>query len=167
MNPDEIKIREKLKPGDIGMITYLHGKLYSTEYNYDYHFESYVAEGLHEFAEKYNPEKDCLWICEHRDKIIGSIFLVSRNESAQLRYFFLLPEYRGRGLGKKLMNLFCSSLKERGYKKSFLWTTKELAAAANLYTRFGFILVEEKTHFLWGKEITEQKYELVINDKSM
>ncbi len=43
---DDIHIRTELKPGDMGVVIYLHGKLYSMEYQYGVVFEAYVAEGL-------------------------------------------------------------------------------------------------------------------------
>jgi peptidyl-dipeptidase Dcp len=162
MNANDIHIRTQLKPGDIGYITYLHGIIYEREYNYDYNFESYVAAGLHEFALGYNPGRDRVWICEHENKIIGGLFLKGRGEEAQLRYFILLPEYRGIGLGKKLMEMYIEFMKQAGYSSSYLWTTHELDAAASLYRRFGFKLTEEKTHTVWGKHLTEQRYDLVL-----
>jgi GNAT superfamily N-acetyltransferase len=162
INLDDIAIRSELKPGDIGYVIYLHGALYKQEYGYGLDFERYVAEGVLEFWKNYDPRKDCVWICEHERRIIGSLFLKNRGEAAQLRYFLVRPEYRGIGLGKKLMGLYMDFLHQCGYKSSYLWTTHELSAAAALYEQYGFELTEEKESSAFGKALREQKYELKV-----
>lgn len=161
---DDIKIRTELKPGDIGYVIYRHGKLYSNEYNYGIEFENYVAKGLTEFYENYNVIMDKVWICEHEDKMIGFLLLMHRsNDTAQLRYFSIEPEYRGLGLGTKLMNLFMDFFNHCNYQKAYLWTTSELTTAAKLYEKAGFRLVEEKKSSTFGKPVIEQKYEYLSN----
>ena len=163
INLNDIKIRTELKEGDIGYITYLHGILYKKEYNYSINFESYVAAGLHEFYENYDLSKDQAWICEHEEKIIGFLLLMHReNNTAQLRYFILTPEYRGIGLGRRLMELYMNFLKKKKYLSSYLWTTHELPAAAHLYKQYGFKLTEEKESVAFGKALKEQRYDLVV-----
>jgi ribosomal protein S18 acetylase RimI-like enzyme len=163
INPEDIIIRTELKEGDIGYVTFLHGILYKKEYNYNIGFESYVAAGLHEFYQHYDPLKDRAWICEHHETIIGFLLLMHReNNAAQLRYFILKPEYRGIGLGKKLMSLYVEFLKKSGYTSSYLWTTNELTAAAHLYKQHGFELTEEKESTTFGKLLKEQRYDLVL-----
>jgi peptidyl-dipeptidase Dcp len=158
----DITIRTELKPGDIGYVIYLHGHLYKKEYNYGIGFESYVAEGLAEFYHHYNPVKDRVWICEYKNEIAGFLLLMHReNNSAQLRYFLLVPEYRGMGLGKKLMELYMEFYHSCGYTSSYLWTTNELHAAASLYQRFGFKLTYEKASTAFGKPVKEQRYDLI------
>src|SRR5690349_3342364 len=104
---DDIVIRTELRPGDMGYVIHLHGRLYKEEYNYGIAFEAYVAQGMYEFYQQYDPAKDRVWICEHRNKIVGFLLLMHRDGNiAQLRYFILEPEYRGIGLGKKLMELY-------------------------------------------------------------
>lgn len=159
---DDISIRTQLKPGDIGYIIYLHGALYGKEYEYGVQFETYVAKGLCEFYEKYDPRRNRVWICEHNDKVIGFLLLMDRGDSAQLRYFLIEPKYRGIGLGSKLMNLYMEFLQECGYQKSYLWTTHELTTAANLYKQFGFQLTEETESTSFGKPLREQRYDLVL-----
>lgn len=159
---DEISIRIELRPGDLGYVIYLHGALYSQEYNYGLQFESYVAKGLCEFYEKYNPQRNRVWVCQHHDRIIGFLLLMDRGEAAQLRYFLIEPEYRRIGLGSKLLNLYMDFLQECGYKESYLWTTHELLAAASLYKRRGFNLTEEKESTSFGKPLTEQRYDLIL-----
>jgi peptidyl-dipeptidase Dcp len=159
---DDISIRTQFKPGDIGYIIHMHGALYGKEYGYGVQFETYVAKGLCEFYEKYDPQKNRVWICESQEKIIGFLLLMDRGESAQLRYFLIEPEYRGIGLGSKLMSLYMEFLRECGYQRSYLWTTHELTTAANLYTRFGFQLTEEIESTSFGKPLREQRYDLVI-----
>ena len=159
---DEISIRTELRPGDIGYVIYLHGALYGKEYGYGIQFETYVAKGLCEFYEKYNPARDRIWVCEHNDRMIGFLLLMDRGKAAQLRYFLIEPEYRGIGLGLKLLNLYMDFLRECGYKESYLWTTHELSAAASLYRRFGFQFTEEKESTSFGKPLREHRYDLVL-----
>ena len=159
---DDISIRTEFQPGDIGYVTYMHGALYHKEYNYGLQFESYVAKGLCEFYEKYNPHRNRIWACEHKDRMIGFLLLMDRGESAQLRYFLIEPEYRGIGLGSKLLNLYMGFLHECGYLESYLWTTHELTTAAVLYKRLGYKLTEEKESNSFGKLLTEQRYDLIL-----
>jgi ribosomal protein S18 acetylase RimI-like enzyme len=160
ITPDGISIRTTLQPGDIGYITYLHGSLYKEEYNYGIAFEAYVAQGLAEFYQQYDPQKDAVWICEHNNKIVGFLLLMHRGTAAQLRYFILAKGYRGIGLGSKLMKLYMQFLREKGYVSSYLWTTHELDAAAHLYKKYGFVLTEEKESTAFGKPLKEQRYDL-------
>ena len=155
-----ISIRTALKPGDLGFVVYRHGALYSEENGYGIAFEAYVAAGLAEFYGAYDAEKDRVWICEDEDKIIGFLLLMHRGAtSAQLRYFYLEPEYRGIGLGGFLMRLFMDFLKEKGYESAYLWTTDEQTAAVALYERFGFKLTEEKESNAFGKPLIEQRFD--------
>ncbi len=157
---EDILIRNELKSGDIGSVIHLHGILYGREYGYGIQFETYVAAGLHEFYASYDPMKDRVWICEHRGAMVGFMLLMHRGpNSAQLRFFLIRPEYRGMGLGKKLMELFMSRLEACGYGSAYLWTTHELSAAISLYTRHGFRLTEEKGSAAFGKPLREQRYD--------
>ena len=162
ITPDSISIRTELRPGDLGYVTYMHGELYHKEYDYGLQFESYVAKGLCEFYEKYNPERSRIWACEHNDRMIGFMLLMDRGHAAQLRYFLIEPDYRGIGLGSRLMNLYMDFLRGCGYRESYLWTTHELSTAAFLYRRFGFQMTEEKESMAFGKPLTEQRYDLTL-----
>jgi peptidyl-dipeptidase Dcp len=159
---DDISIRTELRPGDIGYVIYLHGRLYKEEYNYGIAFEAYVALGMYEFHRQYDPWKDRVWICEHAGRIIGFLLLMHREGNmAQLRYFILEREYRGIGLGGRLMELYMEYFRRGDYRGSFLWTTHELVAAAHLYQRHGFVRTEEKASDAFGKSLYEVKYELI------
>lgn len=159
-----ISIRTELKAGDLGYVIYRHGKLYNEENGYGIAFEAYVAAGLSEFYSFYDAEKDCVWVCEDKDRIIGFLLLMHKNETtAQLRYFYLEPGFRGVGLGNRLMQLFMDFLKEKGYKSAYLWTTNEQIAAASLYERYGFELTEEKESNAFGKPLIEQRFDLMLN----
>ena len=158
----DISFRTELRSGDIGYVTYMHGSLYHKEYGYGLSFENYVAKGLCEFYEKYNPKRNRIWACEHNDRMIGFLLLMERGEAAQLRYFLIEPNYRGIGLGAKLMNLYMDFLRACGYKTSYLWTTHELSTAASLYKRHGFRLTGEKDSTAFGKPVREQRYDLIL-----
>jgi ribosomal protein S18 acetylase RimI-like enzyme len=160
INLEDISIRTELRAGDIGYVTYLHGLLYKSEYNYGINFEAYVARGLHEFYEQYDPSTNRVWVCEYDGKMVGFMLLMNRGNTAQLRYFIIIPEFRGIGLGKKLMELYMDFLRQCGYQSSYLLTTHELYTAAHLYKKFGFKLTEEKESTTFGKSLRENLYTL-------
>ena len=157
------ELRCYLKPEDIGYLTYLHGAVYAKEYGYDQTFEAYVARGLDEFLHSFRPDNDRMWLAETNDQIIGVIAVVGHSkDEAQLRWFLVHPGYRRLGLGGELMKEALSFCKERKYKTIFLWTTSELSAARHLYIRAGFKKTEGKTHEIWGKMVTEERYDLQV-----
>ena len=177
IHPDDITCRNELRPGDLGYIAYLHGQIYAKECGYGLGFEAYVLQGLQEFAHQYDPGRDKVWICEHDNNIVGFLLgfhrsdsvhstdSLHRTDSLQLRYFILLPEYRGLGLGKKLMLEFLAFMKQKNYTTAYLWTTNEQHAATSLYTRHGFRLIEEKISAAFDKQLIERKYELELRTK--
>lgn len=163
---EEITIRNDLRPGDLGYVVYFHGSFYGPEYGYGIQFETYVAAGIHEFYDSYDPYKDRVWLCEHRDRIIGSLFLMHRDgNTAQLRYFLISPEYRGIGLGKHLMQEFMHAVVELGYDSAYLWTTHELTVATSLYKRYGFVLTRESPSTAFGKPLREQRYDADLRSR--
>lgn len=161
---NDISIRTELRPGDLGYVIYRHAKLYGDENGFGVSFEAYVASGISEFYQSYNPERDRVWVVEHGERMIGFMLLMHReNNAAQLRYFYLEPEYRGIGLGKKLMSLYMDFFIKCGYTSCYLWTTREQDRAVQLYSRHGFKLSEERESTAFGKFLMEQRYELVVS----
>jgi ribosomal protein S18 acetylase RimI-like enzyme len=163
---DQIAIRNELRPGDIGCVIHLHGCLYAQEYGYGMQFETYVAEGLCEFMRRHNPRMDRVWVCEHGGRMVGFLLVMQRGDAAQIRYFLIQPEYRGIGLGAKLMGQCMTFIRERGYRNAFLWTTHELTAAAHLYTSSGFVMTEEKESRAFGTPLRERRYDLQLPGES-
>jgi N-acetylglutamate synthase-like GNAT family acetyltransferase len=158
------EIRHELRPGDIGYLIYLHGVLYSKEYGYDQTFETYVAHGLIEFVKSFNPYRDRIWLAESGGNIVGSIAIVRTSKvETQLRWYLVHPDYRGIGLGNILLQEALKFCRERKYNSVFLWTTSELNSASHLYLQAGFKKTEVKSHNVWGKFISEERYDLHLN----
>src|SRR5262245_44775883 len=99
-----ITLRHDLRPGDLGAVVALHGKIYAREYGFDATFEAYVAGPLAEFV-RANQPRDRLWLAEANGELVGCIAIVEAAEKvAQLRWYLVSPAARGQGLGKRLLN---------------------------------------------------------------
>lgn len=59
-------------------------------------------------------------------------------DTCELVKMYLLPQARGTGLGRTLIEKCMSWAKEAGYKKIYLETMPELKQALNVYAKFGF-----------------------------
>ncbi|MHA2390630.1 MAG: bifunctional helix-turn-helix transcriptional regulator/GNAT family N-acetyltransferase [Promethearchaeota archaeon] len=151
------------KTGDIGYIIYRHGVIYAIENQLDETFEAYVAKYMAEFLENYDSNKERLWVVEKDSEIIGSIAIVSvDNKTAQLRWFLVEPYARNKGIGTKLMHEAISFCKNKGYQKVVLGTISELEAARRMYLKNGFKLVDSESHRIWGRNLTEEQWELKL-----
>jgi len=159
---EEVGIRNELRPGDIGRVVLMHGVLYARENGFGLQFEAYVARGLCEFVDRYDPARDRVWACEHGGRLVGFILAMHREDAAQLRYFLIEPEYRGIGLGGKLMRAFMDFARERGYRRAYLWTTEEQATAIRIYEAAGFALTEEKDSTAFGRPLKERRYDCAL-----
>ena len=59
----------------------------------------------------------------------------------RIHWLAVVPEQRGRGLGRALMSLACRRLRELGHAEVYLVTGSVRLAAIRLYLQFGFIPV--------------------------
>lgn len=151
------------RPGDIGYVIHRHGVLYAEEYGFNDQFDVYVAKGMSQFLENYNPQKEQLWLAEKNGKIMGSVAVVRRDDdTAQLRWLIVEPAERGKKIGQKLVREAVRFANQNGYKRIVLWTIDFLHAARKLYSNEGFVQIETKKSRVWGKVLTEEKWELQL-----
>lgn len=59
-------------------------------------------------------------------------------EVCELRKMYLLPEARGLGVGKRLLEASLNAARERGYRTCYLETLGHMDRARRLYESFGF-----------------------------
>jgi GNAT superfamily N-acetyltransferase len=158
--PRNVRIRHELAPGDLGMVVHLHGVLYAREHGLDTTFEPYVAKPLADFVLDGSGR---LWIAEDGDRMLGSIALVDAGHgTGQLRWFLVVPEARGTGLGRRLLEEALTYAQQRGMAHVYLWSFATLADALRLYERVGFRTTETKKNFIWGAERTEVRMDLKL-----
>lgn len=157
----DIHIRYNLLPGDVGYLIYLHGHLYARECGYNLEFESYVCKTFYEFLPTYNPAKDRMFIATVNNQMVGAVAILgSSRHLAQLRWFLIHPDYRGKGLGKRLLQEALDFCREKDYQKVYLMTTSMQEAAIGLYKKAGFRKTGEKYLQLWGQQLYEQRYDM-------
>jgi GNAT superfamily N-acetyltransferase len=159
---NKIIIRDTIIPGDLGAIIKLHGEYYAKYHNFDATFEPYVAIPLAECIQR-KRDDERIWIVEDAGIFSGCIAITRHDEeTAQIRWYILDTSVQGKGIGRQLIEKAIEFAKEKKYKKIILWTVNELTQAIKMYEKSGFKLVEEKQHFIWGKELKEQRYELIF-----
>ena len=156
----EVRLRD-LEIGDIGWLTRAHGELYARDEGFDASFEVLVAEILTEFAKTRDPALERAFIAADGDRRLGSVFCVKSGVPgvAKLRLFLVMPEARGLGLGRRLLDACLGFATEAGYGKITLWTHAEHRAACALYAANGFRLVASKPVTSFGQDLTEQVWD--------
>ncbi len=165
IDPGDILIRP-YRSGELGIVSQRHCALYRAEYGFDDTFESYLIDGMSRFLWDCG-KKGEVWVVDYWGRVMGAISIVETGESeAQLRWFYLEPSCRGLGLGRKLMETALSYCRRKGIGTVFLWTVKDLEAARYLYVKYGFTLKETNEHFLWGRNIVEEKWEIGLSEGS-
>lgn len=158
----QITIRTELRPGDIGRLIEYAGTYGKKDFGYPLSFEGYVAKTLAEYLIHPQP-RNRIWIAEDvHGAFVGSVGVVDRGETAQLRWFNLDPKYRGRGIGGQMFNDAIKYCREAGFKRAWLSTFTESETAIGIYRRRGFNLIEEKPFTLEGQTLNELIFEKLL-----
>lgn len=73
-------------------------------------------------------------------KVVGCYGLYRINDfCCELRKMYLLRQYRGIGMGRKLMDNALDTARELGFREMVLETSTRLKEARVLYDRYGFV----------------------------
>lgn len=158
----DVRLRD-LQVGDMGHIASRHGVLYAQEHGFDDSFEPLVAQILLDFLRKRRPQIERAWIAARGDQILGSVFCVHvSDETAKLRLFYLEPEARGLGLGRKMLQACIGFARAAGYRRLVLWTHQSHEAACSLYRKAGFAMVSESPVHNYGQDLVEQEWQIEL-----
>jgi GNAT superfamily N-acetyltransferase len=160
-NAPEPHIRTFL-PGDLSCIASRHARLYGEEYGFDATFEYYVMAGMASFLKDWSgcgdPRrmgKGNVWVVEQDGLLGGSIAVVETEEkTAQLRWFLLEPEYRGKGSGTVSWKRPCISVRAR-IRTGLFSGPCPISWRRDISMKKEFSLTETVEHHIWGKNLTE------------
>lgn len=86
-------------------------------------------------------------IKNNRNEIVGTFGLLEYQKGiVEIRKMYLLKEYRGKGIGKFMMNFLMRKAKDMGYEKVMLETATALKEAIIMYEKYGFELSKDAPH---------------------
>ena len=97
---------------------------------------------------------------EEDGRVLGSIGMLAEEGMGRIRWLQLHSELRGRGIGRKLVEIAMDYARERGFPGVFLTTIAGLDAAHHLYRQAGFELTSSEPVRKWGIETEEQRFDM-------
>ncbi|MFC6233011.1 GNAT family N-acetyltransferase [Paenibacillus allorhizosphaerae] len=122
-------------------------------------FKQFVQDGVEQFVNHFDSDKDCLWLVEVDGQIKGSIAISHITTSqAQLRWYFVEPDLTGRGYGTKLLEKAIQFCIDKHYESITLWTNSKLSRARALYAKYGFQIVESGEQFLSNQMLVTERW---------
>ncbi len=131
----------KLAYQDIDKVKLLFGE-YTSMLGFDLRFQHYDEE-LQKLPADYALPRGRLYIANYDNQLAGCIALRPfDNNCCEMKRLFVRPEFRGKRIGKALVEQVISDAKETKYQAMLLDTLTSLAASVALYKRLGFYEIE-------------------------
>ena len=103
----------------------------------------YFDDSTDHLFELFNATPQSQYLVAEKDgKIMGGAGIFPTEglpkHTCELVKMYLLPEARGNGLGKQMINLCMELAKKKGFQHMYLETMPELKKAIDIYEKFGF-----------------------------
>jgi GNAT superfamily N-acetyltransferase len=113
-------------------------KQYAESLGFDLDFQNFDDE-LVNLETMYSPPTGCLLLAEYHDKIVGCVGLRPFDEGVcEMKRMYVLSEFRGKGIGRKLAVAIIAEARKCGYQKMLLDTIAFMKEATALYQSLGF-----------------------------
>lgn len=162
--PGEPLVLRPARVGEIGWLIHRQALLYHLEQGWNAEFETLITTIYAEYeAAPASPGKG-LWVADQDGVVAGSVFVLpavdGTPDTAQLRMLYVEPMFRGRGIGRRLVDQAVAFSKASGYRHFMLWTQDCLVSARRIYEAAGFVLVREERHRSFGADLNGQFWQL-------
>ncbi|MDO8551908.1 MAG: GNAT family N-acetyltransferase [bacterium] len=118
---------------------------------FGFHSVSNFDNDLDNLQREYIDTGGAIFVAKDGNRIIGSLLVKKLADGiGEIKRFQNLPEYRGKGIGKKLLDSALVFMQTHGFKKAALDTTSKSTKAIELFKKAGFIETKrerEKIYF--------------------
>jgi GNAT superfamily N-acetyltransferase len=159
-----VQIRSGGSAADVNELVRINGAVFEPEYGLEPSFARDMALQLAELRRSGWPRAgEGIWVAELDGRTVGGITLRDLGAGlARLGDLALLPEARGTGAGRGLVEAALAAARSAGYDRIELVTFSELTAARELYRRAGFAMTSSDPTFRWGRQIDWERWELAL-----
>ena len=112
-------------------------------------------------------------VCTDNGKIIGTgSFCRSRfpqyPDAGEVISIYFLPDFTGKGYGRKLLQAMLDELTKQGFTEAFLWVLEENERARRFYEQVGFSVTGDCLEDnIGGKDLREIRYVIRLCGPSM
>lgn len=107
---------------------------------------AYADEALNDMYKNYDVPRAVYFLIEDDGQILGCAGIAQldnyEGNVCELQKMYLLPEARGRGLGKKMMKVCLDRARLYGYEQVYIETMPYMKAAQKLYQKSGFEYID-------------------------
>ena len=115
---------------------------YADSLGFDLEFQGFSQE-LATLPGQYAAPQGCILLAIDSEQVIGCVALRPLGDRiCEMKRLYVIPEFRGRGIGKDLARMVINEARERGYKKMRLDTISSMKEARTLYSSLGFYTIE-------------------------
>lgn len=108
------------------------------EYGFTWEAEGYHRD-LYDVEAHYLAGAGMFWVVLSNGSVVGCAGLKPHGEECELHRMYLLREFRGRGLGRKLLELALAHGRSAGCRRMRAWSDVKLTDAHKLYLKMGFV----------------------------
>lgn len=111
--------------------------------------DSYYGElNLDRLYEHYSQERSAYFVATENKKLLGGMGIAPLSnfddQTCELQRAFLVPESRGKGIGKALMSSCLKASREFGYHRIYLETISYMKEAIQLFKKHGFVHLQSE-----------------------
>ena len=105
--------------------------------------KKFEPSGRHSFYNDIDNEFEVFFCLVDQEKVIGTVALKKVDDyTVELKAMYLNRNYRGKGLGRRLMDKAVDEAKRLGYKSIVLDSMSQYKDALRLYEKTGFKITE-------------------------
>jgi ribosomal protein S18 acetylase RimI-like enzyme len=102
-----------------------------------------INEELNDFPKKYEEPDGAFIIAKENNNIIGCVGMKKMDKKiCEMKRLFVDDKYKGKGIGKKLVEIIIEEAQSKNYERMRLDTLNIMESALNIYYKNGFYKIE-------------------------
>jgi GNAT superfamily N-acetyltransferase len=152
---------------DRAWVATAHVAHYTVHEKFSPDFSHDVEHALDLLDSRIGQDSSCFLILEASQSRIGSIFFYEETQGeGRIRLFYLVEQFRKKGLGRLALQHVMSHAHAFGYHTIRISTFERHKDACRLYQSFGFQHVTGSSRIAYGQHLRQVDFELKLNSES-